>query len=85
MAYHGNAAYQLDVYGQAQAIPSRRPLSVHEGGGLDARARSERSARVAPLVGVVVALTLALAIVGALRVAITAQTVRLLGEVSIAE
>jgi hypothetical protein len=39
MRYQGSAAYQLDASQRAWEVPVSRPLSVHEGGRLDARAR----------------------------------------------
>lgn len=85
MAYQGNAAYDFGAYQDVVEVPIHAPLSVHEGGGLDVRARSAAMSSASALVKLVVALTVALVVFGGIRVALTAQTVSLLGEVATAE
>lgn len=84
MAYQGNMAYQLDFSQETWEVPVSRGLSLHEGGGLDARVRREASS-VAVLVRSAVLVTLVLALLGAARVALTTQTVSLLSDISATE
>lgn len=84
MAYQSGAAYQLDVSQQAWEMPARG-LSVHEGGRTGARGASDTLAQLISLVKVAVVLTVVMFVVGGVRVALTAQTVSLLKEVSAAE
>ena len=79
MAYRGNAAYQLDFEQQAWEIPARG-LSVHEGGATGARPHVDPMADLFAVAKAVIVLTVMLA-----RVALTAQTVSVLKEVSVAE
>ena len=85
MAYQGNAAYDFGVYQDVLEVPVHAPLSVHEGGGLDVRSRNAAASSISALVKTVVAITLALFVIGGVRVALTAHTVSLLTEVSEAE
>ncbi len=82
MAYQSNLAFQLDANREAQVLPSPRPLSLHEGGGVDARVRHEASHSLSLLVRSVVAITLVLAVLGGLRVVLTVQTVNTLKHVN---
>ena len=84
MAYQGNMAYQLDYSQETWEVPVGRGLSLHEGGGLDARVRREASS-VGALVRSAVLVTLVLALLGAARVALTTQTVSLLSDISATE
>ena len=85
MAYQGNAAYDFGAYQDVLEVPVHSPLSIHEGGGMDVRSRVEAVASASALVRLVVALTVALFVLGGVRVALTAQTVSLLSQVSTAE
>ena len=73
MAYQGSAAYQLD-YRQAQAVPARRPLEVYEGGRGDERARHQAREQLSVARMILVA-TIAVALAGGLRIALTTATV----------
>ena len=84
MAYRGNAAYQLEFEQQAWEIPARG-LSVHEGGTSVARPHVDPMADLFTLVKAVIVLTAMLFVLGGARVALTAQTVSVLKEVSVAE
>ena len=84
MAYRGNAAYQLDFEQQAWEIPARG-LSVHEGGASVVRPHVDPMADLFALVKAVIVLTAMLFVLGGARVALTAQTVSVLKEVSVAE
>ena len=84
MAYQGNMAYQLDYSQETWEVPVGRGLSLHEGGGLDARVRREASS-VGALVKSAILVTLVLALLGAARVALTTQTVSLLSDISATE
>ena len=84
MAYQGNMAYQLDYSQETWEVPVSRGLSLHEGGGLDARVRREASS-VGVLVRSAILVTLVLALIGAARVALTTQTVSLLSDISATE
>lgn len=84
MAYRGNAAYQLDFEQQAWEIPARG-LSVHEGGATGARPHVDPMADLFMVAKAVIVLTVMLFVLGGARVALTAQTVSVLKEVSVAE
>jgi cell division protein FtsL len=84
MAYRGNAAYQLDFEQQAWEIPARG-LSVHEGGATSARPHVDPMADLFMVAKAVIVLTVMLFVLGGARVALTAQTVSVLKEVSVAE
>ena len=84
MAYQGNMAYQLDYSQDTWEVPVGRGLSLHEGGGLDARVRREASS-VGALVSSVVLATLVFALIGTARVALTTQTVSLLSDIASTE
>lgn len=84
MAYRGNAAYQLDFEQQAWEIPARG-LSVHEGGAAGTRSHADPMADVFALAKAAIVLTAMLFVLGGARVALTAQTVSVLKEVSVAE
>ena len=81
MAYQGNTAYQLDYSQNTWEVPVGRGLSLHEGGGIDAQVRRQTSS-MAGLVRLVVAATIALALLGVCRVALTVRTVSALQDLS---
>lgn len=85
MSYQSSVAYQLDATRSTWGAPARGHISVHEGGGLDARVERESAARTSSLARIAVAVTFAFVLLGAARVALTAQTVTLLKQVSTAE
>ena len=74
MAYQGNTAYQLDYSQNTWEVPVGRGLSLHEGGGIDAQVRRQTSSMTG-FVRLVVAATIALALLGVCRVALTVRTV----------
>ena len=83
--YQGSAAYQLDANRNSWELPVSRPLSVHEGGGLDARSRAEASSSLMFVIKMAVAAMAMVFVLGAARVALTAQTVTMLEDISVAE
>jgi len=85
MRNQGSTAYQLDAYQNVVEAPARRPLSVHEGGGLGTRGRSANSFDIVSAVRLVVAFTVAVVLLGGVRIALTTQTVTLLKQVNVAE
>ncbi len=85
MAYQGSAAYQLESSQRTWEVPVSRPLTVHEGGRLDARARQGASASLVSLVRMLVTLAVAFVVLGSVRVALTAATVNCLRDISSAE
>ena len=83
--YQGSAAYQLDANRNAWELPVQRPLSVYQGGDLDARSRREADFSLAVVVKLVLAFAVVAFVLGAARVALTAHTVTLLSDISTAE
>ncbi|MBP3894375.1 MAG: cell division protein FtsL [Atopobiaceae bacterium] len=83
--YQGSAAYQLDANRNAWELPVSRPLSVYEGGGLDARNRADASSALIAVIKMAVVAMVMVFVLGAARVALTTQTVTLLGDISVAE
>ena len=81
MMYQGNAAYQLETQ-RTWDVPVSRPLSVYEGGA--ERTRRERASQTS-LVGLAAALLVSLAVLGGVRVALTAATVSSLRELDVAQ
>lgn len=81
MAYQGNTAYQLDYSQNTWEVPVGRGLSLHEGGGIDAQVRRQASSMTG-IVRLVVAATIALALLGVCRVALTVRTVSALQDLS---
>lgn len=84
MAYQGSAAYQLDSRQRAWEVPVSRPLTVHEGGRLDARARQGASSSFVGAVRAIVVVAVTFVVLGSARVAITAATVSCLRDVNAA-
>ena len=80
MLFQGNAAYEL-AYQDVLEAPVREPLSVHQGGGLDARTDNEAMSSLAKLIKVGIVITVLFAVLGGVRVALTAETVTLLEQV----
>ena len=79
MNYAASTAYDLDRLDYGHAEPDRkRRMSVITGGGLDAKARKGVSARFIHALQIVLLFALVFFGLGAVRVAITAQTLTLL-------
>lgn len=80
MLFQGNAAYEL-AYQDVLDAPVREPLSVHQGGGLDARFDSEAMSSLAKVIKIAIAATFIFVVFGGARVALTTQTVQALQNV----
>lgn len=85
MRYQGSAAYQLDASQRAWEVPVSRPLSVHEGGRLDARARQGVSSSFMGLVRMAIVVAVAFVTIGSVRIGLTAATVSCLRDIAVAE
>lgn len=85
MRYQGSAAYQLDASQRTWEVPVSRPLSVHEGGRLDARARQGASSSFMGLVRTAIVVAIAFVVIGSVRVGLTAATVSCLRDIEVAE
>lgn len=84
MAILGSAAYQLDLYTEEQHASGRYALSVMEGGGRDARTRAGAMPLSMSLAYLVVGFVFLFALLGGVRVTLSALTVQCLSDVSAA-